>query len=47
MMPNKVLFLDIVHPVLEERLTALGYSCEHDLDSNKLGIENKIASYFG
>lgn len=49
MRPNskKILFLDTVHPNLEERLTRLGYSCEEDLISPKEEIEAKIANYFG
>lgn len=44
---KKILFLDTVHPVLEERLNKLGYSCEHDLINPKGVIETKIANYFG
>lgn len=49
MRPNKkkILFLDTVHSILEERLTALGYSCEQDLTSSKEEVELKIANYFG
>ena len=39
--PHKVLFLDTVHPVLEERLKALGFKCEHDLISSKKEIDRK------
>ena len=39
---KKVLFLDEVHPILEDHLTSLGYLCEHDFDSNKTKIEEKI-----
>ncbi len=46
-MNRKVLFLDDVHPILEERLVALKYVCEHDYFSSKQEIEEKIASYFG
>ncbi len=46
-MQKKVLFLDTVHPILEKRLTALGYECRFDLTSSKQEIEEKIASYFG
>lgn len=45
--PKKILFVDTVHPILEERLTALGYSCEHDLTSSKESITSKIENYFG
>lgn len=49
MQPNskKILFLDIVHPILEERLTALGYLCDEDIASSKEEIEIKITNYFG
>ncbi|MCO6501005.1 MAG: 2-hydroxyacid dehydrogenase [Vicingus serpentipes] len=46
-MTKKVLFLDTVHPILEERLSALGYLCEHDFTSSKKEVETKIADYFG
>ncbi len=44
---KKILFLDSVHPILEERLTNLGYTCEHDYKSAKEEIEAKISNYFG
>jgi len=44
---KKILFVDTVHPILEERLTGLGYVCEHDLTSSKKEIEEKIYNYFG
>lgn len=44
---KKILFLDTVHPILEERLTGLGYSCEHDLTASKSIVESKINNYFG
>jgi len=44
---KKVLFVDTVHPILEERLTALGFVCEHDYQSDKLTIEQTINDYFG
>ncbi|MCF6263351.1 MAG: NAD(P)-binding domain-containing protein [Xanthomonadales bacterium] len=46
-MYKKILFVDTVHPILEERLIKLGYSCEHDLTAPKKQIEEKIANYFG
>ena len=49
-MPNKlkkILFVDTVHPILEERLLELGYSCSHDLTSNKETVELNIDNYFG
>ncbi len=44
---KKVLFVDEVHPILEDRLTALGYVCEHDYKSDKESIEKSISNYFG
>ncbi len=44
---KKILFVDTVHPVLEERLIGLGYVCEHDLISSKEKIEEIIHQYFG
>ncbi|MDG1475653.1 MAG: NAD(P)-dependent oxidoreductase [Vicingaceae bacterium] len=44
---KKILFVDTVHPILEERLTALGFECEHDLSATKQRIEQKISDYFG
>jgi len=46
-MLKKVLFLDGVHPLLEERLTHLGYFCEHDYTSSKQEVEIKINKFFG
>jgi len=44
---KKILFLDKVHSILEDRLSELGYSCEHDFTSSKEEIETKIEAYFG
>ena len=44
---KKVLFLDTVHQVLEERLIALGFKCEHDYSSTKFEVEKNIEDYFG
>lgn len=46
-MISKILFIDSVHPVLEERLTKLGVVCEHDYQSSKAEIEAKISHYQG
>ncbi len=46
-MPKKILFLDTVHPLLEEKLIDIGYFCEHDTFSSKEEIELKIDNYFG
>lgn len=43
----KVLFLDIVHPILEEYLLSYGVNCFHDYLSNKTSIEKNIAHYEG
>lgn len=44
---KKVLFVDIVHPLLEERLIKMGFVCEHDYQSNKQTIEQNLSNYFG
>jgi D-3-phosphoglycerate dehydrogenase len=44
---KKILFVDTVHPMLEERLVGLGYHCEYDLTSSKEEIETKLTRYFG
>ena len=46
-MISKVLFIDSVHPILEERLLKLGVICEHDYSSSKSDIEAKIGNYQG
>ena len=46
-MARKVLFLDSVHPTLEEKLTQLGYLCDQDYTSSKQNIEEIVANYFG
>lgn len=46
-MKQKILFIDTVHPVLEERLTQMGYDCKHDYYSPKVAIEQKIKNYVG
>lgn len=46
-MIKKVLFIDSVHPILEQRLTKLGVVCEHDYTSTKSEIEAKINNYQG
>lgn len=43
----RVLFLDTVHPILEERLVAAGFTCEHDLASSYDAIVAKIETYDG
>lgn len=42
-----VLFVDSVHPILEERLSALNYVCDFDYQSSKQAIEAKISQYQG
>ncbi|GAB4257116.1 MAG: 2-hydroxyacid dehydrogenase [Vicingaceae bacterium] len=43
----KILFLDTVHPLLMQRLTAIGMECEEDYTSTKPVIEEKIHLYDG
>lgn len=43
----RVLFLDTVHPILEERLVAAGHQCEHDTSSPYDAIIAKIGGYDG
>ncbi|HEY9083966.1 MAG TPA: NAD(P)-dependent oxidoreductase [Vicingaceae bacterium] len=43
----KILFIDTVHPILEERLIQMGFVCEHDYTSSKTSIEKSISDYFG
>jgi D-3-phosphoglycerate dehydrogenase / 2-oxoglutarate reductase len=46
-MSLKVLFLDSVHPCLEEMLTAAGFICDHDYKSSKTEIQQKLAQFSG
>ncbi|MBW6483327.1 MAG: hydroxyacid dehydrogenase [Vicingaceae bacterium] len=46
-MKQKILFIDTVHSILEERLVQMGYACEHDYNSSKTTIEQKIKNYVG
>ena len=43
----KVLFIDSVHKVLEERLLNIGFVCEHDYTSSRSKILAKISIYDG
>jgi len=43
----KVLFIDSVHPALEERLKELGFKCEHDYKSSKEALKQKLSDYVG
>ena len=43
----KVLFIDGVHPILEERLLSLGFVCEHDYDSSRVELLAKMNQYQG
>lgn len=45
-MPN-ILFIDSVHPILEERLIQMGFVCEHDYTSSKTSIKERISDYVG
>jgi len=42
-----ILFVDAVHPILEERLSSLNYACDFDYQSHKQKIEAKISQYQG
>jgi D-3-phosphoglycerate dehydrogenase len=44
---KKVLFIDRVHPVLEEELSQNGFTCEHDYSGNYDEIKAKIRDYNG
>ncbi len=44
---KKVLFIDSVHSILETRLAAAGYVCEHDLTSNREEIMHQMHKYDG
>lgn len=43
----KVLFLDKVHPALEERLEKRGFSTEHCLEGGKVYVESIVEDYDG
>lgn len=43
----KVLFLDTVHPLLQERLESNGVSCDHLLEGDKDRLKGVIATYEG
>lgn len=43
----KVLFLDEVHPYLEEKLTEIGCICHHDYTSSKTEVTEKAKQYNG
>jgi D-3-phosphoglycerate dehydrogenase len=42
-----ILFLDSVHPLLEQELKLQGFTCDFDYTSDKVQIEAKIAEYNG
>jgi D-3-phosphoglycerate dehydrogenase / 2-oxoglutarate reductase len=44
---KKVLFIDSVHSILAERLTAAGYACEHDLQSSREDLMHRMHPYSG
>ncbi|MBK7338877.1 MAG: hydroxyacid dehydrogenase [Saprospirales bacterium] len=44
---KKVLFLNKPHPLLPERLEAIGIICEEDLHSSESELEDRIGDYFG
>jgi phosphoglycerate dehydrogenase-like enzyme len=43
----RVLFIDSVHAVLQERLEKMGFSCEHDYTSNRETIIEKLSDFDG
>jgi len=43
----RVLFIDSVHAVLQERLEKMGFSCEHDYTSNRETIIKKLSDFDG
>jgi len=44
---KKVLFIDRVHPYLEETLKRHGFQCEHDYSSSYNNIQKKLSEYEG
>ncbi|MEO1257822.1 MAG: NAD(P)-dependent oxidoreductase [Bacteroidota bacterium] len=46
-MNKKILFLDKAHPVLENQLEALGFTCELDLTSSLNEVKNKLPEFIG
>ncbi|MEM1324891.1 MAG: NAD(P)-dependent oxidoreductase [Bacteroidota bacterium] len=46
-MQRKILFINEAHPILMQRLEALGYHCDTDYQSAKAAIEEKLSDYFG
>ena len=43
----KVLFIDSVHPILEKRLKRIGFTCEHDYNSDRARIIEKLPDFEG
>lgn len=43
----KVLFIDSVHPILEERLKIMGFTCVHDYNSNREEIMKRLSHFEG
>ena len=44
---KKVLFLDSVHPILEDQLKQLGFTCEHMYNSSRDEISHQLSHYEG
>ncbi len=44
---DKILFLDKAHPILENRLSQMGFACELDLNSDIKEVKKKLHGYFG
>lgn len=45
--PSKIMFIDTVHPVLEEELTKMGFKCDDFTGGTQEEIEAKISDYQG
>ena len=43
----KVLFIDSVHPAIEEHLIELGFKCDHDYKSSSEALKQKLSDYEG
>lgn len=45
--PGKIMFIDSVHPILEEELTKIGFNCDDFTKSKHEEIKDKISDYQG
>ncbi|MEM9888529.1 MAG: NAD(P)-dependent oxidoreductase [Bacteroidota bacterium] len=46
-MSRKIAFINQAHPILEEKLTQMGYECHAHFDTPKVELEAQLADYFG